>query len=587
MSGNSRRNAIHRSRRSTIESAPGLVIEALAADPEASINAAAHGWTETKAAYRFFDNPNVEPDKTLQPHVEKTHQRIDQHDIVLIVQDTTELDFTDHPPRDAGVLNRETRFGFYDHSHVAFTPDRLCLGVLDMHLFSRTLESLGKSNERRSDPIEEKESYRWLQGFRLACRCAAAHPETQIISLADCECDIYDVFLEAEQHPTPADFVIRARVDRSTPERDPQAGDSAYKKVRQEVASREPRTKRQVELPRTPKRAARTATLEIRAATVTVKPPHTRSHLPSVTHNVVLVEEVGGPGDDSDVSWLLITSLPIETVDDVLRVIDYYTARWPIEVFFRVYKTGCCVENIQLETTDRLRNALMMYKVICWRVMYVTFLGRECPELGCDVMFSEAEWKPVWKIVRDDPLPSTAPTLEEFIPLLAQLGGYNSQKHDGPPGASDLGRHPPHDRLRPRLASLRPRRHMTYVQPTGAMPTLLSPGTLAARSVCPSAAVGPLDSVGLDGAAQPIPVLRHDPPWGLPSQTAGAAGLIHRDNLSLDVLELAHGRAVAVQIESSEVPVVGPECAIAPLDAALAIRLARNESPRDIPIRCP
>lgn len=416
----------------------GLVIEALAADPEASINAAAHGWAETKAAYRFFDNPNVEPDKILQPHVEKTHQRIEQHDVVLIVQDTTELDFTDHPPRDAGVLNRETRFGFYDHSHVAFSPDRLCLGVLDVHLFSRTPESLGKSNERQSDPIEQKESYRWLEGFRLACRCAAAHPETQIISVADCECDIYDIFLEAEQHPTPADFVIRARVDRSTPERDPETGDSAYKKVRQEVASREPRTRRQVELPRTPKRAARTATLEIRAATVTVKPPHARSHLPSVTYNVVLVEEVGGPGDDSDVSWLLITSLPIETVDDVLRVIDHYTARWPIEVFFRVYKTGCRVEDIQLETSDRLQNALMMFKVICWRVMYVTFLGRECPELGCDVMFSEAEWKPVWKIVRDDPLPSTAPTLEEFIPLLAQLGGYNNQKHDGPPGAQAI-----------------------------------------------------------------------------------------------------------------------------------------------------
>lgn len=153
-----------------------------------------------------------------------------------------------------------------------------------------------------------------------------------------------------------------------------------------------------------------------------------------MTYNVVLVEEVDGPGDDTDVNWLLITSLSIKTVDDVLRVIDYYTARWPIEVFFRVYKSGCRVEQIQLETNHRLENALMMYKVICWRVMYVTFLGRECPELACDVMFSEVEWKPVWKIVRDDPLPATTPTLEEFIPLLAQLGGYNNQKYDGPPG---------------------------------------------------------------------------------------------------------------------------------------------------------
>jgi hypothetical protein len=412
----------------------GKVIEALAADPEGSINAASNGWTETKGAYRFFDNPKVNAKKVLQPHVENTHHRIEQHDVVLIIQDTTELDFSDHPTVDAGVLNAENRFGCYDHSHIAFTPHRLCLGVLGVDLFSRTPESLGKSNQRQSDPIEQKESFRWLKGYRLACQCAAAHRDTQIISVADCECDIYDIFLEAQQHRTAADFVIRSRLPRSTTERDPEAGDWAYKKVRQEVAAGKPLTRRQVELPQTPKRAARTATLEIRAATVTVKPPHARGHLPPVTYNVVLVEEVDGPGDDTDVNWLLITSLSIKTVDDVLRVIDYYTARWPIEVFFRVYKSGCRVEQIQLETNHRLENALMMYKVICWRVMYVTFLGRECPELACDVMFSEVEWKPVWKIVRDDPLPATTPTLEEFIPLLAQLGGYNNQKYDGPPG---------------------------------------------------------------------------------------------------------------------------------------------------------
>jgi len=130
----------------------------------------------------------------------------------------------------------------------------------------------------------------------------------------------------------------------------------------------------------------------------------------------------------------LITSLPIRTLSDILFVIDVYVARWPIEVFFRVLKTGCQVEAIQLETKMRLQNSLMFYKIIAWRLMYVTYMGRECPELPCDVLFAEEEWKPVWKITCDQPLPQDAPSLSEFIPLLAKLGGYNNRKTEAPPG---------------------------------------------------------------------------------------------------------------------------------------------------------
>ncbi|WP_315852931.1 IS4 family transposase, partial [Roseimaritima sediminicola] len=125
---------------------------------------------------------------------------------------------------------------------------------------------------------------------------------------------------------------------------------------------------------------------------------------------------------------------------DVLQIVDYYVARWPVEMFFRVYKSGCRVEDIMLEKKDRLIRALMFYKVIAWRILFVTFLGRECPELPCDVVFSEAEWKSVWKIVEETEPPKTAPELSQFIPMLAQLGGYNARKHDGPPGMEAIWR---------------------------------------------------------------------------------------------------------------------------------------------------
>ena len=410
------------------------IIEALAADPQASVNAACDGWADTLAAYRFFNNDGVEPSEVLRPHVEATKQRMQEQSVVLMVQDTTELDFTKHPPGDAGCLDAEHRFGLYDHTHLAVTPDQLCLGLLGVEEFSRSSESLGKAQERRKLPIEQKESCRWLTGYRLASQMVCECPDTQIVSIADCEADIYDIFVEAQQHDTPADFVIRAKENRCTTERDPDSGPYVYRKVRDEVLASEVRITRTLDLPQTPKREARQANLEIRAICVDVKPPHARPHLPPVTYNVVLVEEVGGPQDGTDVCWLLITTLPIDSIPAIERIIDYYVARWAIEVYFRVLKSGCCVEEIQLETMHRLKNCLAFYRIVAWRVMYLTYLNRESPSLPCDAVFAESEWKSVWCVTTKSELPDHPPTLSEFMALLTRLGGYNNRPSEGPPG---------------------------------------------------------------------------------------------------------------------------------------------------------
>jgi hypothetical protein len=415
-----------------------IILKRLSADTAGSINANCQGWNETKAAYDFFNNPRVQPEKILLPHRQATIERIADQEVVLIAQDTTDLDYSQHPTRDSGVLDKDWRFGVYSHDHVAFTPSGLCLGVLGVEFFDRTPESLGKTRERRNDPIEEKESFRWLKGYRLTCEMAALTPHTQIVSVADCECDIYDIFLEAQEHDTPADFVIRAKQDRRLPEQDPSAGPLAHHRVLDEVAASALLTTQTIDLPRTQKRAARTATLEIRATEVCVRPPANRSELPEVTYNVVLVEEINGPHDGTNVGWLLITTLPINTVKKVLLVLEYYIGRWPIEIFFRVLKTGCRVEDIQLETNHRLKNCLMFYKVIAWRIMYATHLGRECPDIPCNEIFADDEWQPVWTIVSDDPLPKQAPPLSTFIPMLATLGGYNNRNTDHPPGTQAI-----------------------------------------------------------------------------------------------------------------------------------------------------
>jgi hypothetical protein len=419
------------------------LLTTLAVDPTASVNAACDGWAETKAAYRFFDNDLVAPEKIVAPHREATLRRFESNSTVLVVQDTTELDYGDGPATDLGVLNRENRFGLYAHCHVAFTPEGLCLGALGVEFLRREPESLGKAKEREKDPIETKESYRWLSGYRLACDLAAARPDVRIVSVADSECDVYEIFLERERHETPAEYVVRARIDRKTPERDEAAGPLAYQSAEAQVAASPIVAVRNVDLPRTPKREPRTATLTIRACPVVLKPPHDKGRLPQVALNVVLVEEVGGPGDGTDVKWLLWTSLPIGSVEEVLEVVDCYVGRWPIEVYFRTLKTGCRVEKLRLEKESRIRNCAALYLIVAWRVMYTTYLGRVCPDLPCDAVFAECEWKSVWTIAhrnakKKTPLPKIAPPLSVFVPMLATFGGWNGRKGDPPPGPQTM-----------------------------------------------------------------------------------------------------------------------------------------------------
>ncbi len=256
------------------------------------------------------------------------------------------------------------------------------------------------------------------------------------MSVADSEADMYDIYVHhRDSSPgTATDFLIRATRERRTLERDLEQGPYTYRKVHDEVSRSSLRMTRTIELSETPKREARQAHLEIRALTVTVKPPADRPKMGIVTYNVVLVEEVNGPGDGTDVSWLLITTLPIETDADVLKIIDYYVARWAVEIYFRTLKTGCKVEDIQLETKHRLKNCLAFYQIIAWRVLYVTYLNRSCPKLPCTAVFADSEWKSVWRVVTKKPLPKKVPLLCDIMPLITQLGGYNNRAKEAPPG---------------------------------------------------------------------------------------------------------------------------------------------------------
>lgn len=182
-------------------------------------------------------------------------------------------------------------------------------------------------------------------------------------------------------------------------------------------------------------RESRTAVVAVRAAQVTLRAPWRQGKkLPDVIVNAALVTEVDPPEGDVPVEWLLITSLPIDTDDDVKTIIEYYCVRWMIEIVFRTLKSGCRVEEHRFEHIDRLLPCLAVYLIVTWRTLYVCRLGWNCPEMSCEVVFDPSEWQPVYQIVRQEPPPQEPPTLQEMVRMVAQLGGYVNRKRKDEPG---------------------------------------------------------------------------------------------------------------------------------------------------------
>ena len=436
----------------------GIVMDELSQRPSASIPTACGGWTETMGAYRFFGNKRVTWQGVLKPHREATLLRIAEHPVALLIQDTTKCDVTRprERMRNAGPLNEESRWGFYNHPVFAVNPEGIPLGVVHAEIWSRDLEEFRAfQQQKQQDPrakekrnkertIEEKESLRWLTGYREGCEVASLVPNSTIIVISDSEGDIYECFAEASQEhgSKKAEWITRACQDRSVSLGKSQGYGRLREQVRStrvlgtmEVEVREHTPKGTTERKRNQPRKARTATMTIQAARLTLRgPQRPDGRPPNVEVNVVLVCEKNPPRGEEPIEWLLLTSLPIKTFKKVCLVIEYYCCRWQIEIYFHVLKSGCKVEDRQFEDADRYLPCLAMYMVIAWRVMFVMMLGRECPEMSCAEVFSEDEWKAVYTVVRGGSSPHKPPTLQEMIYLIASLGGHLGRASDDPPG---------------------------------------------------------------------------------------------------------------------------------------------------------
>lgn len=424
-------------------------------NPQASTAGASQGWAEANGAYRLWETEEVTVEAILAAHQEQVRQRAKGHRVLLHIQDTSELNFTKKKAlKGAGPLGELDRKGFFAHSEYLLEGEGLPLGLWHSTLYARSAEEHGQSALRKQQPIEEKESFRWLEGYRRACELRAASPKQLVIAMTDREGDMYEMFEEHHQrqvrHQAAAHWIIRCNQDRLL---NPQAQDSPEQtkikaavaaapllgttilKIRAKEQCKKVKGNRRLTL-----RSARMAELEIRACPVELVPPRRPQgqELSPIRIWVVSAREIKPPTGEEPIEWILLTDFKVPTLKKALQILKLYSLRWQIEVFHKILKSGCRVEQSQFKEADRLLPRLALQMIIAWRIHYVTLLGRACPDLPCGAVFEEWEWKPVVVIFRGKEHEHEEPSLDQMVRWVGQLGGHLGRKSDGPPGPQTI-----------------------------------------------------------------------------------------------------------------------------------------------------
>jgi hypothetical protein len=306
-----------------------------------------------KGAYRFFANDAIEPHDVLDSHIEATYHRLHHVPVVLAVQDTTEVDWTSHPAmRGLGPLGPRACQGLLVHSTLAFTPERLPLGLLAQQVWARAPDDVGKRTRRKQLPISQKESQKWLTSLAAVCQARDGCPQSRLLSIGDREADVYDLLAAAR--PEGVEVLIRAAWDRcvQAPERQVWATVEAHPVVEH----------LRLQVPRRGPQPGRDATLALRWCPLTLRPPQHRKAegLPAGALWAVQVQEVAPPAGVEPREWLLLTTVAVQTVADAIERVTWYACRWGMAVWHRILQSGCRIEARQLGTAERLHRCLTL-----------------------------------------------------------------------------------------------------------------------------------------------------------------------------------------------------------------------------------
>jgi len=403
------------------------VMSDLSQEPEKSIWLATGSRSNAKAAYRMIGNQEFTKENILSAHQTATNNR-NQDNILLAIQDTTAVNYGTHIKMAGLGYNCDKSLGINVHSCLLVTPNGIPIGLVDQSTNTRETNSDKRSlHEKHKRKIQDKESNRWLKTMQTAQ--TNTPPNTKLIHIADREGDIYEWYNLAIG--TQQSFVIRANSDRLTPQ-----GTHIW----EEVVRSKPKGQLKLFIPKNPKTQTqeREATLTLRYLTTQIECPQNRKEpelASALTINLVNVAEEDPPEGVEPLEWMIVTNLELHSCEDALLVVDYYRQRWKIERFHFILKSGCRIEELQQHSVDRVEIMVLLYSLISVHIMMLTYLSRLYPDLSCELLFSESEWKTLYRAAKRSAVSPEVPySMADAIGYVAALGGFVGAPSDGPPG---------------------------------------------------------------------------------------------------------------------------------------------------------
>jgi Domain of unknown function (DUF4338)/Transposase DNA-binding/Transposase DDE domain len=380
-----------------------------------------------KGYYRLIDKPDdsqVTMEAILAPHRRRTAQRMKAQSTVLCIQDGTDLNFSGLVQCDGlGVIGSNQTGaqsgGLHLHSTLVVSTEGLPLGVLAAQCTAPIPKPKDDHRATTAIPIEEKKTFSWIKAMRECSELAEQLPDTRQVCVMDREGDVFEVF-EEQRRTRRIDLLVRAKHDRGTNDN---SGLGLFESVRQSPAQGAMRINVQRQSARAKKskqkaragRKQRTAEVDLRFRQIELRPPSYHKAKEPISVWVVHVLETSLPADAEPIEWFLLTTREITTVEQAQECLRWYCLRWRIEDWHRVLKSGCGIEALQHKTAERLKRAITINLVIAWRIMLMTLMGRECPELPAEILFSDLEIEVLNAYAKKNESPSPLDSVMQYV----------------------------------------------------------------------------------------------------------------------------------------------------------------------------
>jgi hypothetical protein len=404
----------------------------IAAHPEKAFTQV-FNWNDLRGFYRLCDQPAATTAAVQAPHWQQTRQAMSRQPLVLILHDTTELDYSSHHHlAGRGQIGNEFGKGFLQHNSLAVLPrPRQVLGLAFQQFQARRPAPKGETAYRRKR--RQRESDLWPDGFRGA---GVAPAGCCWVDVCDRGGDDYEAVRAARQ--LQHHVLVRANQNRLV------FVTAAHD--RQEYLLDHARTlpsqgSDTVEVPGRGGRPPRTATVQLAGAAVWVPAPAgtpQRKRQPVLPLWVVRVWEADPPaGAREPLEWVLLCSLPSTTLAELRERRDWYCCRWLVEVYHDIEKNGCREEARRLETAERMEACVATLALVAVRVFQLRQALEARPQAPAEEVGTADEVAVLRRLAKGQAAPRT---VRDFVRGVASLGGFLGRKGDGEPGVRALWR---------------------------------------------------------------------------------------------------------------------------------------------------